>query len=365
MSGFAQTGNHVFSGSEAVNFGTIDLATPASKTWSTDRMANPGYFSAYFPGAVYTGASDANNVNGYVKKYGNEIFTFPVGTGNDLRTLAISAPAATTDAYATAWILGHPKYTPDPTNGNAVHDTALVGTGIKRVTNVGQWDWQSLGTTNSTLNVTASMPDLKNFAPIGHLRLVGWDGTKWINLSGVTAPTSNTENSLISGTIAAAQQSGIHAISIGSIAKGFPDLNPTIDIDLTNFPTSGSYRDFVVNVNEILGSPTDGQIVIRISKLSAFTITYDPNETISDVFGGTLVDNLNWSFSENSFFITCTSKPGITINSYSLRSLGFTVTRNANVPPNTPQTITATVVSGTGAESIAGNNAYSVTITAN
>jgi hypothetical protein len=44
-----------------------------------------------------------------VKKYGNTSFIFPVGTGTKLRSIEISAPTQSTDAYATAWIAGNPN----------------------------------------------------------------------------------------------------------------------------------------------------------------------------------------------------------------------------------------------------------------
>ncbi len=214
----AQTGNRVFTGAEMVNFGTISLSTPAGKTWSTDRLATPGYFSAT-NGATYSNASDANNINGYVKKYGNQAFTFPVGSGTDLRTLSMSAPSAATDAYATAWILGDPSGNLDPTGPNSgPHDITSVTFPIRVVSPVGQWDWQvgsNIGATGNgnALFITVSIPDMTAFAPTAQLRLVGWDGTSWIDLSGSPTASGNTENSTLSGNMIP----GITAVAIGSI----------------------------------------------------------------------------------------------------------------------------------------------------
>jgi hypothetical protein len=213
----AQTGNRVFTGAQMTNFSTISLSTPAGKTWTTDRLATPGYFSAT-NGALYSNASDVNNIDGYVKKYGNQAFTFPVGTGTDLRTLAISAPAAITDAYATAWILGDPGGNLDPTGpGGGAHNTLTTTFPIYVVSKIGQWDWQAgidMGNTGTGagLTITVSMPDLTAFAVPVSLRLVGWNGTSWVDLSGWPTATGNTENSTITGTMIA----GISAIGIGS-----------------------------------------------------------------------------------------------------------------------------------------------------
>jgi Secretion system C-terminal sorting domain len=221
----AQNGNYVFSNTEVVNFGTIDLATPAlfGQTWATNRSSTPGYFGVVNT-ATFTGASDAKNINGYVKKYGNAGFTFPVGTGSDLRTLSISAPATTTESYATAWIIGNPSGNLDPTLPNAgTHNINAVTLPIFSVSPVGQWDWQvgndMGGTGNGAgLTITVSIPDMTTFAVANKLRLVGWNGTSWIDLSGMATASGNTENSTLTGTMV----SGITAIGIGNLTNPLP-----------------------------------------------------------------------------------------------------------------------------------------------
>lgn len=219
----AQTGNYVFSNAEAANFSIVDLATPGGQTWTTSRSATPGYFSATM-GATYTGTNDAANVNGYVKKYGNQSFTFPVGTGTDLRTLSISAPAASTEAYATSWILGDPTGNLDPTSPSAgTHAITAVTAPIVSVSSIGQWDWQvgaNMGATGTGagLSITVSIPDMSIFASASNLRLVGWNGISWIDLSGSATASGNTENNTLSGTMV----SGITAIGIGSTASALP-----------------------------------------------------------------------------------------------------------------------------------------------
>lgn len=366
-------GNNVFSGSEAASFNVINLGTPGAQTWTTVRSATPGYFSAGIGGS-YTGAADgtAALIDGYVKKYGNEAFTFPVGAGTDLRTLSISAPSASTDAYATAWIPGHPKTTPDPTNGGAFHDTAAVAGVIKRVMSVGQWDWQALSGTGAGLTVTASMPDLTAFAPKGHLRLVGWDNatSKWVAL-GTAAPTSNAENTAIAGTMT----TGIGSIGIGSIAIGFPNLTPTIDIDNANF-NAGQTMDFVVNVFEIANNITDGSTIsFAITKPLAWTITV-PGITLSgtnqagvngtsNVGGGTPNQNGSCLFRETAGFVIVTFQASQVINGGSSAIVGFRVSRNSGVLSGVSQTLTASLVNNSGGDITVSNNKTNIAITAN
>lgn len=215
--------NRVFSGGEAINYGTIDLSSSNGTSWSSDRSNQPGYFSV-IENANYTGYSDAAHIDGYIKKYGNSSFLFPVGNGKDLRTLEISTPRLATDAYATAWIEGDPSTNADPTTPHAgIHSIQSVTGSIIAVSAAGQWDWQvgeggNLGS-NTTgngegLTITVSIPDMKAFAEASELRLVGWNGINWIDLSGKSTATGNTEDSKLTGTMIA----GISAIAIGKIA---------------------------------------------------------------------------------------------------------------------------------------------------
>lgn len=226
LAGKAQ-GNHVFSGAEFVNFSVTDIAVTNGITWSTERNSLPGYFSVVDT-ATYTGCTDAVNIDGYIKKYGRGAFIFPVGNGKDIRTLEISTAALPTDAYATAWILGDPGTALDPTGPNAgAHPVTSVLAPLAMVSPVGQWDWQvgdagNLGAgttgTGAGLAITVSIPDMTHFAKATDLRLTGWDGTNWIDLSGNATATGNTENSTITGIM----RPGITAVAIASISKQLP-----------------------------------------------------------------------------------------------------------------------------------------------
>lgn len=220
-------GNHVFSGGEFANFGVVDIKASGTATWSTDRNPAPGYFSAVNT-ATYTGCTDIANINGYVKKYGNSAFIFPVGSGSDIRTLEMTAPALSTDAYATAWIAGDPGFNADPTGPDAgLHPVTSFASPLVAVSKGGQWDWQvgeagnlGSGTTgNGTgLVITVSIPDMITFASAANLRLVGWNGTQWIDLSGTPTATGNTENSFLTGTM----QPGITSIAVGTVSLVLP-----------------------------------------------------------------------------------------------------------------------------------------------
>ena len=170
-------------------------------------------------GAAYTGGNiDAQHVDGYVTKIGTDAFVFPAGSGTDLRTLSISAPGAATE-ISVAWLSGDPSSITDPSDGNTHNINAVTGP-IVSVSIVGFWDWVPVAGSDDGLTVTVSIPDLSAFAVATDLRLLGWNGTQWIDLSGAATATGNTENSSLSGAIPVGTP--ITAIGIGSLSSVLP-----------------------------------------------------------------------------------------------------------------------------------------------
>ena len=125
VSGYGQSGSFgntfIFGGAEmAVHGASHSFQNGGSGVQpgivGTTRTSPQGYLS-FVGAATAVDAADGAHVDGYVKKYGTTAFTFPVGSGSDLRTLAISAPPAAA-TYAVAWIAGN------PTNAGAFHPAA-------------------------------------------------------------------------------------------------------------------------------------------------------------------------------------------------------------------------------------------------
>ena len=142
------------------------------------------------------------------------------------------------------------------------------------------------------------------------------------------------------------------------------DFTPTIDIDSVVFLTAGSTKDFVVNVSEILGKPSVSQVIVKIPKQSAFTISYGANTITSNVFGGVTVNNNDWLITESTLFITMTLKPGVVIGASTFSRIGFTIALKPSIPAQTWQPITATIVNGSGGDSLNSNNTYNTVVKA-
>jgi hypothetical protein len=143
-----------------------------------------------------------------------------------------------------------------------------------------------------------------------------------------------------------------------------PDLTPGVDIDNLNFPAPDVSRDFVVNIFEINNIVAGNPITIRLSKLSAFTITYPTESGTSNVYGGKANENSNWTFTENAGFVIATAKPGITIPAGGSAVLGFSITRKPGVIAGTSQTLTTTIVGPSGGETNTANNRTLTSFTA-
>ena len=143
-----------------------------------------------------------------------------------------------------------------------------------------------------------------------------------------------------------------------------PDFTPATDIDALVFLSSAPTKDFVVNISEIGGAPSDGQVVLKIPKLSAFTITYGAATSTSNVNGGVSVNNNDWVITEDSLFITMTLKAGVIIGANTFSAIGFSITLNSNVPTQTSQPITVTIVNGSGLDSQNNNNTINTVVKA-
>lgn len=247
MSLFAQSGNLVSSG-EKVIFSDVSLNT--STIWQTVRSATPSYFSVV-GNTAFIDPSDAHNINGYVKHYANaanQSFNFTVGTGADFRNLSISGSIPSNSVLGVAWIAGNPSITVDPTSpSSGTHDVSSKQAFLSDISTVGQWDWQDISGNNTGVTVTVSIPDLTAYAPASLLRLAGWDGTQWVDLSGTSTASGNTENSTLSGTTV----SNITAIGISSFNDS--DEDGIADVD-----DQDSDNDGILDIDESGGNDPFG-----------------------------------------------------------------------------------------------------------
>ncbi len=143
-----------------------------------------------------------------------------------------------------------------------------------------------------------------------------------------------------------------------------PNYSLTVDIDALVFLAAGDTKDFVINIAEINGGSSNGQVIVKMIKQSAFLITYGANTSTSNVNGGVSVNNSDWIITENASFITMTLKTTAVIGVNLFSAVGFTLARNAAVPVNTSQPITVTIVNGSGSDVYNFDNTYNTVVKA-
>ncbi len=110
----------------------------------------------FLNGATATNASNSSYADGPVVKFGNQAFTFPIGTGGLYRPIGISAPALTTDNFTAQYfnVDATPPYTYSLTDVSIDHISRCEywilnrtgGSAVVRVTM--SWDVNSCGITD-------------------------------------------------------------------------------------------------------------------------------------------------------------------------------------------------------------------------
>ena len=145
-------------------------------------------------------------------------------------------------------------------------------------------------------------------------------------------------------------------------ASALPDLTPSIFNNGTTLDSSTS-RDNVIRIFNIGAGPTTAPIIFTIPKmLPAFEISINPNETSTDVFGGTPVTNSQWTIVEQPTRYVFTSKPGVVIPAGGFNDIGIHV--KAVSIKNSTGNLSIQIVFGTGGgetpyNNNADNNTYS------
>ena len=280
-------------------------------------------------------------------------------------TLTIIATVNATGIYAnTATISGAQS---DPTSGN--NSATSTPSPVNAIIANGD-----AGSVNGVTGGTAFTNVLGNDTLNGAAVVAAQVNTTFVSSTNAGITLSGTNVMVAAGTpagtysliyrICEASNStncGTATVTVTVVAN---DFTPTIDIDSVVFLTAGSTKDFVVNVSEILGKPSVSQVIVKIPKQSAFTISYGASTITSNVFGGVTVNNSDWLITEDALFITMTLKPGVVIGASTFSRIGFTITLKPSIPAQTWQPITATIVNGSGGDSVNGNNTYNTVVKA-
>lgn len=117
------------------------------------------------------GGSDNSFVQGFLRKTGNDAFTFPMGYGSFYAPIGISMPGNATHHFTASYY----KLSPDSAYDVESKDPSLVF--------VGNTEFWILDRTNGTSNVTVTLSwnssRSGNITDTSHLRVCRWNGSTW------------------------------------------------------------------------------------------------------------------------------------------------------------------------------------------
>jgi hypothetical protein len=168
----------------------------------TDRATPVGLVS-FAESSKLTGIGNSKHVDGYVKKYGSTLFTFPVGHNGVYRPFGAEA-----DGTAGAYFQGDPGTATLPLG--APFSTTNKGQEVMAVSRKELWDIKGAKPTKITLtwNATSDVAALTG-SSLPSLSIVGWNATtsRWEKVPSTVDEISllGTTSSLTSGSITSVQ----------------------------------------------------------------------------------------------------------------------------------------------------------------
>ncbi len=157
----------------------------------------------------YKGEKDKAHVDGYVAKTGNEIFSFPIGDGNEIHRVDISAPNTVTQKIDAAFFNKAPKLF-----------TSFVNT-LQKINPVEYWIMHGSAAVNVTLHwrISSKIKDLS--LDLTKLRVVGLKNGVWQDLGNIKTSGNTDEGSVSSIPI---QPGDYEQITIGVSKTGVVHL---------------------------------------------------------------------------------------------------------------------------------------------
>jgi hypothetical protein len=162
--------------------------------------STPNYL-VYEAGSSYSGSGDSRHVNGWVKKFGNTDFIFPVGNGTVERTVLLSNLSSTSEFNGR-------YYSTTPPNNYSVQIP---------LRDIDDWEyWPITKVSGGTALVTLNWDYSKIYFPnwiLPDIEVAGYNGSVWI-ANGVAGTASG--NVTTTGTITSNALSSFNLFTFGS-----------------------------------------------------------------------------------------------------------------------------------------------------
>ena len=192
-------GEHSFiEGGTGVNPGMI----------STARKGSKGYVN-FAAGSSWSGASDVQFIDGYVRVYHDNPFVFPIGANGKYRPVSISGGAKTSAAYFDR----NPAKVAKGATGNKAA-TVSGQVVIERLSDAEYWEIEGDKATNITVSwgVDSKIDELTQ-SDLSKLSIVGWKNGQWRILS-----STYDINKADIASHTAADGSSLSSFAVGSIS---------------------------------------------------------------------------------------------------------------------------------------------------
>ncbi len=340
-------GQHNFqNGSGTINAGII----------GSERQSVIGLYSFVGPNGSWIKAANNAFVDGYVRTYRSDGFTFPIGDNNVYRPAAVSTAGSASATAATAAYFGvdpGSAVTTDLKGGNygvlptgGPFPTSAVATPNLKVDNVEYWDIDGATAARITLTWDARTPiNTMTNGVLNTLTIVGWNPatSKWEAIPSVFDATSLVQNTSASSFTGPASTTASGSITTSAAIipntytvytlAGTASLCPTI----TNLAAN--------NVNPSTCSGANGSILIcGVTAATSYSISYSKNGVVQT------------GFTQTANASGCLSLTGLTAGTYSaIQVFDATCTAGSNTlgpitlsDPGSPAAPVLTLTPGSG-----------------
>ncbi len=163
-----------------VNIGVASTLTNGIVSTTSTNYLN------FVAGSSYTGGSSSSYIDGPVRKTGNTAFTFPTGNNSIYRTIAISAPGSSTDAFTAQYFKADQSY-----GGVSTYDPSFA-----TLSGCEYWTLdRTTGSSNVNVTLSWNTSDCTGdyITDPSTLLVARWNGSSWASHgNGGTTGTAST-----------------------------------------------------------------------------------------------------------------------------------------------------------------------------
>lgn len=197
----------------------------------SDRSDSNIYFLHFLDDASHSGSNNSSFVDGVVRKSGDDAFQFPVGSGNNMQAIAISAPSNTLDHF-TAF------YRPiDPSNhgmSTVAIDSQCGGSPL--MVDISEKEFWYLARTNgnSSVQVNISYDTYSSVNTPAQIMVARWNNSQWESHGNGGNTGSSSDGSITSGNGCGVSGSPVAMSSFGFFTLGASSVN-ALPVELLEF----------------------------------------------------------------------------------------------------------------------------------